>query len=167
MRSCIFPSTAASLFLLITGRKECSLFFCWLQVERSVLFFCWLQVERSVLFFCWLQVERSVLQPASRHTCYASELGAELVWGGLSWSRCSPTSAMSIRFPDRVIAHPSKGQLHPAHWASPVLGLTQFEHMVLNYFSWGPVQFLFFQLQFSLLSTSDKADCMLNAGWLS
>ena len=27
MRSCIFPSTAASLFLLITGRKECSLFF--------------------------------------------------------------------------------------------------------------------------------------------
>ena len=88
--------------------------------------------------------------------------------GGLSRSRCAPTSAMSVRFPDRLIVHPSKGLLHSAHWASPVLCQTQFEHMALNYFSWGPVHFLFvclFQVQFSLLSTCDKVDCMLNAGW--
>ena len=89
-------------------------FCCWLQVERSVLFFCWLQVERSVLFFCWLQVERSVLQPASRHTCYASELGAELVWGGwagrdaLQHLRCryaSPIEWLPIRQKDSYIQH--------------------------------------------------------------
>ena len=129
-------------------------------------------------FFCGLQVERSVLQPASRHTGSWNNadtfLHIPFQWtrswagqGGLNWWRCAPTSAMSIRVPDRVIAHPSKGQLHPVHWASPVLGQTQFEHMVLNYFSWSPVQFLLlFQVQFSLLSTCDKADRMLNTGWL-
>ena len=166
MRSCIFPSTAASLFLLITGRKECSLFFVDYSGKECSLFLLITGRKECTLFL--LIPGRKECTPAclkAHLLCQWTRSWAGL--GGLSWSRCSPTSAMSIRFPDRVIAHPSKGQLHPAHWASPVLGLTQFEHMVLNYFSWGPVQFLFFQLQFSLLSTSDKADCMLNAGWFS
>ena len=75
----------------------------------------------------------------------ASEPGAELVkkkkkrGGGLSWSRCAPTSVMLIRF--SVIVNTSKGQLHSVHWASSDLGQTQFEQMVLKCFSWGPVHF--------------------------
>ena len=74
---------------------------------------------------------------------HASELGAELVKGG--WAGPDALQQLRCRYASPIERLPirQKGQLHPAHWASPDLGQTQFEHMDLKCFSWGPVRFCF------------------------
>ena len=99
---------------------------------------------------------------------HASELGAELVkrgWVGrdtLQHLRCwyaSPIEWLPIRRKDNYIQYT---KLH-----------TSWVRLNLNAWTWTTFHgalcsfFFFFQLQFSLLSTCDKADCMLIAGWLS
>ena len=127
--------------------------------------------------FFFFQIESCVLQSAARHTCPWSNANAFLYipcqwtrsWagqgkggGGLSWSRCAPTSVMLIRF--SVIVNTSKGQLHSVHWASSDLGQTQFEQMVLKCFSWGPVHFFPTPVQ----STVNMGQCRLHPEcWLT
>ena len=125
----------------------------------AALFFCWLQVEKSVLFFCGLQVERSLLQPAPRHTGSWSNADAFLhipcqwtrSWAGrggwtggdaLQHLRCqyaSPTDWLPIRQKDNDIQYT---ELHPS-WVRLSLNTwswTTFHGTLCSFFSPTPVQ---------------------------